>query len=179
MDESHSLRGIDAEASLAGLTALYNDQVVQVYGFVFRRCGGDVGLAEDITQETFVAAARHFRQEIDVPSPSWLYQVARSRLIDHWRAEARKERKMRLVSGGQSNEPSSDPAEGIVSGGRVMAALGELPTNQRAALVLRYLDGYSTKDVARMLKRSVKATESLLARARQNLESTYRGQDGE
>jgi DNA-directed RNA polymerase specialized sigma24 family protein len=60
-----------------------------------------------------------------------------------------------------------------------MTALGELPTNQHAALVLRYLDGYSTKDVARALKRSVKATESLLARARRNLESTYRGQDGE
>jgi RNA polymerase sigma-70 factor (ECF subfamily) len=179
MDESHSLRGIDAEASLAGLTALYNDQVVQVYGFVFRRCGGDVGLAEDITQETFVAAARHFRRAADVPSPAWLYQVARSRLIDHWRAEARKERKMRLVSSGRNDEPSSDPAESIVSGDRVMTALGELPTNQHAALVLRYLDGYSTKDVARALKRSVKATESLLARARQNLESTYREHDGE
>jgi DNA-directed RNA polymerase specialized sigma24 family protein len=128
MDESHSLRGIDAEASLAGLTALYNDQVVHVYGFVFRRCGGDVGLAEDITQETFVAAARHFRRAADVPSPAWLYQVARSRLIDHWRAEARKERKMRLVSSGRNDEPSSDPAESIVSGDRVMTALGELPT---------------------------------------------------
>jgi RNA polymerase sigma-70 factor (ECF subfamily) len=150
-----------------------------VYGFVFRRCGGDVGLAEDLTQETFVAAARHFRQAADVPSPAWLYQVARSRLIDHWRAEARKERKMRLVARDRNDEPSSDPAEGIVSGDRVMAALGELPTNQHAALVLRYLDGYSNKDVARTLKRSVKATESLLARARQNLESTYREQDGE
>ena len=85
MDESHSLRGIDAEASLAGLTALYNDQVVQVYGFVFRRCGGDVGLAEDITQETFVAAARHFlieaaRPALDLNSPamqSWLLPVPR------------------------------------------------------------------------------------------------------
>lgn len=179
MDESHSLRGIDAEASLAGLTALYNHQVVAVYGFVFRRCGGDVALAEDITQDTFVAAARHFRLNADVPSPAWLYQVARSRLIDHWRAAARKERKVRLVTGGRSEEPASDPAEAIVSGRRVVAALGELPATQHAALVLRYLEGYSTKEVATTLNRSVKATESLLARARRNLESIYREQDGE
>jgi RNA polymerase sigma-70 factor, ECF subfamily len=179
MDESHSLRGIDAEASLDGLTALYNEQVVDVYGFVFRRCGGDVGLAEDITQEVFVGAARHFRAAGQVPLPAWLFQVARSRLIDHWRAEARKERKLRLLSGGRSDSLTGDPAEAVVSGRRVLAALGELPTTQAAALVLRYVEGSSTKEVAGTLKRSVKATESLLARARRNLESTYREQEGE
>ncbi|MGI9606213.1 MAG: RNA polymerase sigma factor [Acidimicrobiales bacterium] len=179
MDESHVSRGADADASLDGLTALYASQVVDVYGFVFRRCGGDVGLAEDITQETFVAAARHFRLNADVPSPAWLYQVARSRLIDHWRAEARKERKVRLVAGGRATQPASDPADVIVSGRRVVAALSELPATQHAALVLRYLDGYTTKDVATTLNRSVKATESLLARARRNLEAVYQEQDGE
>lgn len=157
MDETHSLRSHDAEASLAGLTALYSHQVVDVYRFVYRRCGGDVVLAEDITQDVFVAAARHFRNNGDVPTPAWLYQVARSRLVDHWRAKARKERKMRLVTGGRSDEPSEDPAEAIVSGSRVVAALGELPATQHAALVLRYVEGYSTKDVATTLHRSLKA----------------------
>jgi RNA polymerase sigma-70 factor (ECF subfamily) len=179
MDESQSLRDIDAETSLNGLTSLYEGQVVAVYGFVFRRCGGDVGLAEDITQEVFVGAARHVRIAAEVPSPAWLYQVARSRLIDHWRAEARKEHKLRLFSGGRLDGPTSDPAEATVSGHRVVTALGELPATQAAALVLRYVEGYSTKDVAANLNRSVKATESLLARARQNLESVYREHPGE
>lgn len=101
------------------------------------------------------------------------------RLVDHWRAEARKERKLRLASGGRPNQEAADVADAVVSGDRVMAALAELPASQQAAFVLHHLDGCSSREVAELMGRSVKATESLLARARQNLASTYRGQDHE
>lgn len=179
MDESHALTDDVADASSDGLLALYHAQIRDVYGFVFRRCGGDVRLAEDITQDIFVAAARQTRSTSVVPPPAWLYQTGRNRLIDHWRRQARTEKKLRLVAGGRSDAPTEDPAEAVVSGRRVAAALGELPTAQQAALLLRYLEGYSTKEVAEALDRSLKATESLLARARQRLEKTYGEQDYE
>jgi RNA polymerase sigma-70 factor (ECF subfamily) len=160
------------------LLALYDAQVGDVFAFVLRRCG-DIELAEDLTQESFVEAARRFRDTGEVPAPAWLYQVTRSRLIDHWRREARRKSKLRLLSAGQADEAAADPADSVVSGRRVMAALDELPANQRTVLVLRYLEGYSVGQIGETLGRSTKATESLLARARQNLDHKYQEQDGE
>jgi RNA polymerase sigma-70 factor (ECF subfamily) len=167
------------KGTLDDLVALYDSQIGDVYNFVLRRCGANVGLAEDIAQETFLAAARHFRRSANVANPAWLYQVARRRLVDRWKAEARKERKLRLASGGRPDVETADVADAVVSGDRVMAALAELPASQQAAFVLHHLDGCSTREVAEMMRRSVKATESLLARARQNLAATYREQGHE
>lgn len=178
MGESQMVRSVDAAASVDGLLALHDAQAADVYGFILRRCG-DVELAEDLTQDTFVTAARHVRNTAEVPSPAWLYQVARSRLVDHWRRETRKVRKLRLVSAGRRDQAAADPADGVVSAQRVMAALDGLPASQRAALVLRYLDGYSVRQVADTLGRTTKAIESLLARARQNFELSYGVQNRE
>ena len=174
MGESEPSSEVYVEDSLEGLIVLYDLEVGNVYNFVLRRCGADIALAEDITQETFLTAARHFRLTADVPNSAWLYQVARRRLVDHWRSEARRDRKFRLISGGRPDANTSfDPAAEIVSDYQIQQALSDLPAFQQAAFVLRYLDGYSTADVAETIGRSLKATESLLARARQNLASTY------
>ena len=104
MGESRAVAPADAAASVDDLLSLYDEQIDGLYAFVFRRCG-DVELAEDLAQEAFLAAARRFRETAVVPSAGWLYRVARSRLIDHWRREARGSRKLRLLSGGGTGLP--------------------------------------------------------------------------
>jgi RNA polymerase sigma-70 factor (ECF subfamily) len=177
MGEASSIPEVAVQGTLDDVIGLYESQIGNVYNFVLRRCGADVVLAEDLTQETFLAAARHFRSTAEVPREGWLYEVARRRLVDHWRSETRKERKLRLFSGGRVDRRAPDPADVVVSGHRVAAALGALPASQQAAFSLHHLDGYSTREVAEVIGRSVKATESLLARARLNLASTYSEQD--
>ena len=177
MGDSDSVETVDAAASVDELLLLYDAQAADVYGFVLRRCG-DVGLAEDLAQDVFVAAARRVRDTSEVPSPAWLYQVARSRLIDHWRREGRRVKKLRLLSGGRVAR-STDPADEGELASQVMAVLDELPTSQRSVLVLRYLDGYSVGQVAEMLGRTTKAAESLLVRARRNFELAFEGRDHE
>ncbi len=173
-----SVTPIDPRAEhLDELTALYETRIGDVYSFVYRRCGGSVGLTEDITQETFLAAARRFNEQGQIVGIGWLYEVARRRLIDHWRTTARKERRLRILAGGHSTELTTDFTDSVVSSERLLEALATIPDSQRAALVLRYLDGYTTKQVAELLGRSLKATESVLARARQNVISQYREQD--
>ena len=117
-----------------------------------------------------MAAASRCRDTSEMPSRAWLFQVARSRLIDHWRREARGSRKLRLVFSQSGKGEQADPADEVTSAETVMAALDQLPPDQRAALVLRYLDGYSVSRVADALERSVRAAESLLVRARRSLE---------
>ena len=57
---------------------------------------------------------------------------------------------------------------------RAHTALARLPAPQRAALTLRYLDGLPVAEVARHLGRSLRATETLLARSRAALRRVYR-----
>lgn len=170
MGESDLERRQDLGAAAASLLALYDTHFDAVYGFLVKRCGS-VELAEDFVQEVFVAAAQR-ANDGEVPAPAWLYSVARSRLVDHWRREARRERKLRVV-GARSGLDHEDIAETVVSGERVLAALSSVPTDQRAALSMRYLDGRSVKEIAETIGRSVRATESLLVRARHNLERAY------
>jgi len=57
----------------------------------------------------------------------------------------------------------------------VLAALDALPTHYRAALVMRHLEGHSVPLVAEELSLTVRAAESLLARARKAFQTHYVG----
>lgn len=178
MGDAHDVRSIGGQVTIEDLLVLYDGQVRDVHAFLLRRCG-DVSLAEDLTQEVFVAAATRFRDAGEVPRPAWLYHTARSRLIDHWRRRARRDRKLRLVGASDRDDQRPDPADRVVSAERLDAALAELSEDHRAVLVLRYLDDLPVREVAESLGRSVRATESLLVRARRNLEAEYGRHDGE
>lgn len=146
---------------------VYERALPAVYGYFLRRAGASV--AEDLTQEVLLQAARSFRRgetaKIEVP---WLMAVARSRLVDHHRAEGRRARKLVLAWSEQPSASASADAEFDASHltEETERALGALPAAQRAALVLHHLDDLSVHEVAEVLGRSVRATESLLARAR-------------
>jgi len=178
MDEPHTAAIAEDQASADDLFVFYEQHIADVYGFVMRRCG-DSELAEDLTQEVFVSAARQFTEVGELPPSAWLFRVARNRLVDHWRRETRRKRKFRLISGGRADSAVGDLADGVVSTERAIEALNEIPVDQRAALVLRYLDDCSIAEIAETLGRSTKATESLLARARRALERTYEAQPNE
>lgn len=53
--------------------------------------------------------------------------------------------------------------------------MGQLPVDQRIALLFRYLDGMSVREVAHAIGRSEKATESLLARGREGFRRAFGG----
>jgi RNA polymerase sigma-70 factor (ECF subfamily) len=153
--------------------SFYDEALPRVYGYFLHRCGGEVALAEDLTQETFVAAVRDRKVHGDVGSPiAWVLGIARHKLIDHYRAREREERKLEAVAG--EEEIAGDLEwPGEESSGIAMLALDRVAASQRAALVLRHVDGFSVPEVARILSRSVHATESLLARGRESFRRSF------
>jgi RNA polymerase sigma-70 factor (ECF subfamily) len=163
----------EAAASEAGATllAIYDRAVPVVYGYLLSRCGV-VALAEDLTAETLLAAASAARRD-DPPSMStaWLVGVARHKLVDHWRRQAREERNLRVVADEQIE--STDPWDVLLNGMRARATLDGLAAHHRAALTLRYLDDLPVPEVAALLARTVHATEALLVRARAAFRRAY------
>jgi RNA polymerase sigma-70 factor (ECF subfamily) len=163
----------------AALLAMYDRAVPQVYGYLCTRAGSPV-VAEDLTADTFLAAVQAVQRDA-VPelTVAWLISVARHKLIDHWRRQAREESGLRLV-GEDDDETYEDDADLRFERAQARAVLNQLGPHHRSALTLRYLDGLSVPEVADHLGRTVHATEALLVRARNAFRVAYeegRGDD--
>lgn len=153
------------------LSELFEANVNRVHGFVLARSGSR-SLAEDVTGDVFVEAARRFQEgRGSEVTPSWLMVVARRRLIDRWRrAESQRTRVRHL----RRERPPPD-LETSDRDERVFQSLRSLPTRQLTALSLRYLEGYSVAEVADLMSVSYRTAESLLARARVSFRRSYEG----
>jgi RNA polymerase sigma-70 factor (ECF subfamily) len=151
--------------------ALYEAALVPVYSYLFHRSGGVREVAEDLTQEVFVAAARRLRDGHCV-NEAWCIVVARNKLVDHFRAAERDRRSLRLV--GDRTADRTEDVDVDLSRDEVLEALRSLPAAQQAAVVLRYFDDLSVHEVARRLRRSDRATEGLLRRGRDGFRVAYR-----
>jgi RNA polymerase sigma-70 factor, ECF subfamily len=152
------------------LRDLFDAALPRVYGYLLSRCGR-AALAEDLTAETFLAAADSARRDPAAPvSIPWLIGVARHKLVDHWRRDAREERSLRAVGGADDVE---DPWDAKLDVLRAHETLEQLTPHHRAALTLRYLDDLPVVRVAELLDRSVHATEGLLVRARAAFRRAY------
>jgi RNA polymerase sigma-70 factor, ECF subfamily len=151
----------------------YEDALPRVYGYFLHRCGGSVPLAEDLTQETFLAAVAELKKGRRVDTPiRWIYGIARHKLLDHYRRRERAERAPVLDSNAELGEIALDENDDEAHD-RAVAALAAVAASQRAALVLCYLDGFSVQEIAAALGKSTAAVHSLLERGRAGFKSAY------
>jgi RNA polymerase sigma-70 factor, ECF subfamily len=154
-------------------SGFYADALPRVYGYFLHRCGGSVPLAEDLTQETFLAAVAELKKgrRVDMPI-RWIYGIARHKLVDHYRSRERLEHASAL-------DAAADPGEIVFdedapeARDRAMAALAAVAASQRSVLVLCYLDGFSVQEIASALGKSTAAVHSLLERGRASFKSAY------
>ena len=178
MSDSSSHPRTSGDDAGAALLAGYDAALPVVYGYLLARCGG-VPVAEELTSETFLAAV-DAAQRPDAPgeiSTPWLIGVARHKLVDHWRREARDDRRRDAIERELDPEPP-DPWEGQLDALRARETLAELLPDHRAALTLRYLDDLPVPEVAALLDRSVHAAEGLLVRARAAFKRAYLAEGG-
>lgn len=158
------------------LLAIYDRALPQVYGYLVSRTR-DATLAEDLTAETFLAAAESLdRGKVPDLTVAWLVTVARNKMVDHWRRREREQRRLELVHDEDDDvdEPADSGLDAAFDRARAHEVLAELGPHHRTALTLRYLDGLSVPEVADHLGRTVHATEALLVRARGAFRARYR-----
>jgi RNA polymerase sigma-70 factor (ECF subfamily) len=162
----------DPSGQGAELLVLYDDALPEVFGYLASRCGSD-SVAEDLTSETFLAAADATRRG-SVPdlTVAWLIGVARHKLVDHWRRREREDRAFRAVRD-PDPEPERDDWDVRFDAMIAQQVLAGLGAHHRSALTLRYLDDLPVHDVADHLGRTVGATEVLLVRARAAFRTSY------
>jgi len=145
------------------LSAFFDHAIGEVFPYLYRRCGHDREVAEDLTQDTFVTAVRALREgRIEELTVGWLITCAQSRFIDHCRRADRLQRHLRSVRSTDSDGPEDD----VVGSTVVTELLAALPPGQRMVVVLHHLDGLTVRQISARTGRSVRSIESSLARAR-------------
>jgi RNA polymerase sigma factor (sigma-70 family) len=128
--------------------------------------------AEDVTQTTFLNAYRAIRRGEEPRKPEhWLIKIAHNACRSRYVHAARRPQEVPLD---ESLSRLPLPTDDAIDVRDLLAALGELPFNQRAALVMRELDGHSYREIAETLDVTVPAVETLIFRARRRLRAERR-----
>jgi RNA polymerase sigma-70 factor (ECF subfamily) len=169
--EQHDLAKIFADDR--AFRTWYDATLPRVYGYLYHRCGRDPGLAEELTQQTFIEALRSHRRFDSRSEPTtWLIGIARHRLVDHYRRTERERRHLmdrELDLSGSAD----DAAWSGIERDAIDHALDRLAPLQRAALILHYMDRLSVRDIAHAIGKSEAATTSLLARGRDAFRTAF------
>ena len=152
-------------SSPAVFTRFYRSNLPTVFGYLLRLCGGDRSLAEDLSQESFLALTGAIKDgHTEAADIRWLLTVARHKYVDHFRRTERGKRYLHLASSTAEQPEDSTPTRADV-----LEQVALLEPAPRMVLMLRYVDGVPVESIAREIGRSVQATYSLLARARRDL----------
>jgi RNA polymerase sigma-70 factor (ECF subfamily) len=168
------------EYQLPPIDTWFDDVVPHLHGYFIVRVGGRVHFAEDLTQETLLAAVTsRTGPSPETPILAWLYGIARHKLLDHYRRAERDRLQFGtplepdIIDIGPSPPLAQLDLDDAPTRDAIIRVLDELTPRQRAALVIRYFDDCDVATTARLLDLSIHATESLLARARRAFRCHY------
>jgi RNA polymerase sigma-70 factor (ECF subfamily) len=148
----------------AAFRLLYARMFPIVYAYCFRRCGGNVAVAEDLTQETFLAVVDATRRGIDA-GDAWVIGIARHKFLDHCRRESRFSRIAARLRFGVRDAHDRPWIDAATRQTWLQRLRGCCRNSERPWLCIISI-GLPVVEVARALGRSEPATESLLVRAK-------------
>src|SRR5919106_2052954 len=158
----------------AAFSELYKAHLRDVYSYAYYRVGNHHD-AEDLTEQTFLQAYRHFeraqRESQGRPLRPWLIRIAHNLAANYYRDRARKPQ-TNLEDAGVL--PTLHDTEELVEGREevqhVLAGVAKLPEDRRDALIMRFALDMDNREIARALGRSDGATKVLIHRAIKQLE---------
>jgi RNA polymerase sigma-70 factor (ECF subfamily) len=152
----------------AAFSRLYNETGPKLRDYV-RRAARDAALGDDVFQETFLRFLRVCPAGLDERQQrSYLYRIAASLLMDHWR-RVKRERMWSLLT--PWKEAAADRT-GI--GPDMRRGFQQLKPQEQALLWLAYIEGFDHREIAEALELREKSVRVLLFRARKGLASNLR-----
>jgi RNA polymerase sigma-70 factor (ECF subfamily) len=158
----------------ADFADLYRAHLKDVYSYSYYRVGNHHD-AEDLTEQTFLQAYRHFeraqRESEGRPLRPWLIRIAHNLAANHYRDRARKPQSPLDESTPVSaTHTTEDLVEGRDELARILAGVTELPDDRREALIMRFALDMDNREIARALGKTDGATKVLIHRAIKQLE---------
>jgi len=153
---------------------LYRAHLRDVYSYAYYRVGNHHD-AEDLTEQTFLQAYRHFeraqRESRGRPLRPWLIRIAHNLAANLYRDRSRRPAApIEDTSELTALHTTEQLVEGREELSRVLEGVRMLPDDRREALIMRFALGMDNREIARALGRSDGATKVLIHRAIKQLE---------
>jgi RNA polymerase sigma-70 factor, ECF subfamily len=159
-------QAVSMRVDAAAFQVFYAKTAPGLRGYL-RRASGNEALADDVLQESFL---RFLRAELpateDTPLKAYLYKIASSLLVDHWR-RVKRERSwsLRNFLGG---EPVTNPR----GDSDALRFFRRLKPQEQLLLWLAYVEGFEHREIAAAMGLREKSVRVLLFRARKKLAHT-------
>lgn len=165
----------------------FNDHHARLYRFVATRIADERAAAEEVVQATMTKALRQiagWRGEAQLFT--WLCAIARREIADWFRRRGRERQHLVLIEDDPDVRAAIDSLPMAADGEPeaqftryekmrlVQVALDQLPAHYGDALEMKYIEGFSTREIADRLAIGREAAQSLLARARRAFAPVYR-----
>jgi RNA polymerase sigma-70 factor (ECF subfamily) len=151
-------------------SAFFNEFHPRVFRYIAGSTGAPAADVDDLVQETLLEAWKNRAQyNGDSSLGTWVLAIARNRVKMRLRSLGRRgeiDRALRAMDREEISDAVLRDEETVAA---VRRALEALPADQADALILRYYEGRSVRDIAASLGDSEKAVESRLHRAREAL----------
>lgn len=150
---------------------LYDHYVAPIYRFVLVKVNNKAE-AEDLTHDVFLSAWQNIKsyKHKGFPFSSWLYQIARNKVIDHYRTrkahtsfENLDENLLKVVGVAENR------LETILEVEKVKQAIAQLSPEQQDVIIMKFVEDLSNEEIAGALKKSEGAVRLLQHRAINNL----------
>ena len=153
---------------------LYRDHLRDVYSFAYYRVG-DHHDAEDLTEQAFLQAYRHFDRALAEsggrPLRPWLIRIVANLAANYYRDRSRRpQAALDAVAPPAAPHGTDRIVEGREELGAIVELIRELPDDRREALIMRFALGMDNREIARAMGRSDGATKVLLHRSVKQLE---------
>jgi RNA polymerase sigma-70 factor (ECF subfamily) len=170
----------------AALAELYDRHAPPIYAYIYRRVS-DPYLAEDLSADVFLRVLQAIRSQHfwHISFRAWLYRIAHNVVVDHYRQRPQvlyaSLDQVRVPAG--ADHPS-DAVEDALDCVRLRTALRCLTQEQQQVLVLRFGQGLTIRETARVLQKTTGAVKAMQHRAVVALrriltkEAESRGRDG-
>ena len=161
---------------------IYNQYGTLVYNLTLSYLN-NIEDAEEVTQDVFVAVFQSINQFNEKSLfKTWVYRIAVNKCLDFLRAKTRKKRWANIVgifgdNGTLTHNPPDFAHPGVLlenqeNAAYLFKAINELPESQKTAFLLSHTENLNNKEIAAVMDKTVSAIESLIQRAKQNLQKT-------
>jgi RNA polymerase sigma factor (sigma-70 family) len=173
LTDQQLLRDYHKGRSEAAFAELVRRHVDFVYSAALRMVC-DAHLAEDVTQAVFVAVAQNARQLTDHPVLSgWLHRTTQNLAANTVRSEVRRHAREQQAAAMNELFATEPEAGWDHIAPQLDAALGELSEADRDALLLRYFERKSAREIAQILGVNYEAAQKRVSRAVERLREVF------
>jgi RNA polymerase sigma-70 factor, ECF subfamily len=156
------------------LVACYQSRIVRY----FYRMTGDIELARDLTQDTFLLAYKGLSKTTpNLPFRAWLYRIATNNVLQHYRKN-KLPHSIRSDIDPRAEIGFGDNPDLFPESIEIQDMLLKVPEKFRACMVLHFIDGFKYREIALMLGISEDAVRMRVARGSEEFRKRFNAAGG-